>query len=393
MENKDIDIKKEISLGEDSSRQFKEKIDTAAKLAEEMCAMSNSRGGVIYVGVKDNNTISGLSQQEITQYNQFISNSSNENIKPAIYPQTKIIELDDKLILLVKVSEGPSKPYCTSAGVYWVKSGSDKRKSSPQELLRMFQQSSMMYLDESVTSVEIEKPHTKIEEVINLAKFYVFYERSRGNEFSKAGVSVQKAFENMNLARENKLTLAGLLLFANNPQSIKPFCIIRAVSYYGTEISDDRFKDKADCLGVLDDQYRGAMNFLKNNLSNIQLSASFNQAGRLEIDEKVLEEAVVNALIHRDYSKNAVIRLLIFNDRIEIISPGSLPNHLTIDNVLNGNSVIRNPTIVSYATKILPYTGIGSGIPRIIKNHPNTKLVNDIDGEQFTIILLRPKIV
>jgi ATP-dependent DNA helicase RecG len=385
------DIKKEIALGEDSSRQFKEKIDSAAKLAEEMCAMSNSRGGIIYVGVKDNSTVSGLTQQEVAQYNQFISNASNENIKPAIYPQTKTGEVEGKLILLINISEGPSKPYCTSAGVYWVKSGSDKRKSSPQELLRMFQQSNMMYIDESVTSAEINNAGVKVEDVINLAKFYVFYERSRGAVFSQSGVSIQKAFENMNLAKEGKLTLAGLLLFANNPQSVKPYCIIRAVSYFGTEISDDKFRDKVDCLGVLDDQYRGAMNFLKNNLSNIQTDGSFNQTGTLEIDERALEEAVVNALIHRDYSKNAVTRLLIFKDRVEIISPGSLPNHLTIDNILNGNSVIRNPTIVSYATKILPYSGIGSGVPRIIKNHPATKFVNDTGGEQFTITLFRPE--
>ncbi len=385
------DIKKEIALGEDSSRQFKEKIDSAAKLAEEMCAMSNSRGGIIYVGVKDNSTVNGLTQQEVAQYNQFISNASNENIKPAIYPQTKTAEVEGKLILLINISEGPSKPYCTSAGVYWVKSGSDKRKSSPQELLRMFQQSNMMYIDESVTSAEINNAAVKVEDVINLAKFYVFYERSRGAVFSQSGVSIQKAFENMNLAKEGKLTLAGLLLFANNPQSVKPYCIIRAVSYFGTEISDDKFRDKVDCLGVLDDQYRGAMNFLKNNLSNIQTDGSFNQTGTLEIDERALEEAVVNALIHRDYSKNAVTRLLIFKDRVEIISPGSLPNHLTIDNILNGNSVIRNPTVVSYATKILPYSGIGSGVPRIIKNHPATKFVNDTGGEQFTITLFRPE--
>lgn len=388
MDFNDADIKKEISLGEDSSRQFKERIDSAAKLAEEMCAMSNSRGGIIYVGVKDNNSVAGLSQVQISQYNQFISNASNENIKPAIYPQTKIIDIDGKLVLLINVSEGPSKPYCTNAGVYWVKSGSDKRKASPNELLRMFQQSNMMYLDESVTSAEINADTT--DEVINLAKFYVFYERSRGTEFSKSGVSIEKAFENMNLAREGKLTLAGLLLFATNPQAIKPFCIIRAVCYFGNDISEDRFRDKVDCLGVLDEQYRGAMNFIKNNLSTAQQPGSFNQAGFLEIDERALEEAIVNALIHRDYSKNAVIRLLIFKDRVEIVSPGSLPNHLTIENILNGNSVIRNPTIVSYATKILPYSGIGSGIPRIIKNHPATKFLNDIDGEQFTVKLFRP---
>ena len=273
-----------------------------------------------------------------------------------------------------------------------MKSGSDKRKSSPQELLRMFQQSNLMYLDATPTSAEINDKEPG--EVINLAKFYIFYSRSRGTEFADAGIAVQKAFDNMNLAKEGKLTLAGLLLFANNPQSVKPYCIIRAVSYFGADISDDRFKDKADCLGVLDDQYRGAMNFLKNNLSNIQKDdGSFNQTGSLEISEKALEEAVVNALLHRDYSINAITRLLIFKDRVEIISPGSLPNHLTIDNIMNGNSVIRNPTIVSYATKILPYSGIGSGIQRIIKNHPNTKLVNDADGEQFTITLFRPIVV
>lgn len=390
MDWNNLDIKKEIALGEDSSRQFKEKIDTAARLAEEMCAMSNSRGGIIYVGVKDNNTVNGLTQQEIAHYNQFISNASNENIKPAIYPQTKTAEVDGKLILLINISEGPSKPYCTSAGVYWVKSGSDKRKASPQELLRMFQQSNLMYLDESITSINIAEG--EVGDVINLAKFYVFYERSRGAVFSQSGVSVQKAFENMNLAKDGKLTLAGLLLFANNPQSVKPFCIIRAVSYFGIEISNDKFKDRVDCLGVLEDQYRGAMNFLKNNLSHIQGEGSFNQTGVLEIDERALEEAIVNALIHRDYSKNAVIRLLIFKNRVEIISPGSLPNHLTVDNILNGNSVIRNPTIVSYATKILPYSGIGSGVPRIMKNHPATILKDDKDGEQFSITLLRPEI-
>lgn len=386
MDWNNVDIAKEISLGEDTSRQFKEKMESAAKLAEEMCAMSNSRGGIIYIGVKDNSTITGLTQQDIAQYNQFVSNAANENIKPAIYPQTKIVEVERKLILLINISEGTSKAYCTSAGVYWVKSGSDKRKASPQELLRLFQQSGLLNLDETLTAVEIGN---EVGNVINLAKFYVFYERSRGNEFLKEGISVEKAFENMNLAGDGKLTLAGLLLFANNPQSAKPFCIIRAVSYFGNDISDDKFKDKVDCLGVLDDQYRGAINFLKNNLSHVQQEGSFNQTGSLEIDEKALEEAIVNALIHRDYSKNAVIRLLIFSDRVEIISPGSLPNHLTVENILNGNSVIRNPIIVSYATKILPYSGIGSGVPRIIKNHPNTKLIDDKDGEQFTITLYR----
>ncbi|MDB5284585.1 MAG: ATP-dependent helicase [Bacteroidota bacterium] len=385
----DLNIKKEISLGEDSTRQFKVKLESAAKLAEEMCALSNSQGGIIYIGVSDDNKIVGITQKEIREYNQFISNASNENIKPAIYPVTMTKEVDGKQILLIYVSQGPSKPYCTSSGIYFVKSGSDKRKSSPQELMRMFQESNLLSMDEILTSAAVVTSGD--EKTVDLAKFYVFYERSRGKEFSKEGITVEKALQNMNLANEGKLTLGGLLLFGDNPQKFKPFCIVRAVSYYGTQISDDKFKDKNDCAGALEEQYRASMNFLKNNLSNIQKEGSFNQTGALEIDERALEEAVVNALLHRDYSKNAVIRLLIFEDRVEIISPGALPNHLTVENIINGNSVIRNPTIVSFATKILPYSGIGSGIARILKNHPETKFVDDKDGEQFTITLSRPK--
>jgi ATP-dependent DNA helicase RecG len=383
----ELDIEKEIALGEDSSRQFKEKIEKASELAKEMCAFSNSRGGVIYIGVKDDHAIVGLSQKEVAEYNQLIDNTANENIKPSIYPLTKVVQVHGKLIILVHVLQGPSKPYCTSDGVYWVKSGSDKRKSSPQELLRMFQQSGSINLDETVTTAKVSDPESTAS--VNLAKFYTFFERSRGYEFSKAGILVEKALENMNLAKEGFFNLAGLLLFSNNPQAVKPYCLVRAVSYYGTDISDDRFKDRNDCMGTLEDQFRSAMNFLKNNLSFVQGEGSFNQTGHLEIDERALEEAVVNALLHRDYSKNAVVRLLIFKDRVEIVSPGSLPNHLTVENILNGNSVMRNPIIVSHATKILPYSGIGSGIPRILKHHPNTKMQDDKDGEQFVITLLR----
>lgn len=371
-----------ISLGEDSSRQFKLKFDKAPKLAEEMCAFSNSGGGIIYVGVDDNNTIVGLSEEEQRRINQWVGSASNELIRPSIYPITQSIKIDGKLLLLINIPEGTTKPYCTSDGFYFVKSGSDKRKASPQELLRLFQESSQINLDETLTSSSIDN--------IDLAKFYTFFEANFGQEVSATGLTLEQVLNNMNIAREGHFTLGGLLLFGNNVQGIKPYCIIRAVAYAGNEISDNQYNDKRDCIGSLDEQFRTAMIFLKNNLSRIQSEQSFNSAAVLEIDERALEEAVVNALLHRDYSKNAVIRLLIFKDRIEIISPGSLPNHLNVENIKNGNSVMRNPLLCSFGTKILPYSGIGSGVPRIVKNHPATELIDDKNGEQFTIILKRP---
>ena len=378
----EAEILKEIRLGEDSSRQFKVKINNQAHIALEMCAMSNSLGGIIYIGVNDDCTIEGISQEEVRKYNSWISDAASQLIRPAIYPQTRTVEVEGKLLMLVEVSEGTSKPYQDHKGAFWVKTGSDKRVASSQELMRLFQQNAQLSLDELVTSANID--------TIDLAKFYTFFERTKGIEFSTLGLNLEQVLSNMNLAKEGKLTLGGLLLFGKNVQDYKPFCIIRSISFPGNEISDDSFIDRRDCVGTLEEQFRSGMSFLLNNLSRVQKGTSFNSPGSLEIDERALEEALVNSILHRDYSKNAVIRLFIFKNRVEIISPGSLPNHLTVENILNGNSVMRNPILASFGTKILPYSGIGSGIPRIMKNHPETELVNDKEGEQFTIILKRP---
>jgi len=389
----DQEIKHEISLGEDSLRQFKKTFDKITKLAEEMCAFSNSIGGIIYVGINDDHTIEGLTDAQVRLINQWVGSASNELIRPSIYPQTQITKIEYKTILLIDVPEGISKPYCTSEGFYYVKSGSDKRKASPQELLRLFQQSAQISVDETITSAEVVTiTDNKEQWSVDLAKFYSFFEKTFDKEISSTGLKTEQVLVNMNLAKEGKLTLAGLLLFGNNVQGVKPFCLIRAIAYPGIEISGDVFNDKRDCIGTLEEQFRSAITFLKNNLSRIQSGTSFNSMGILEINEVALEEVVVNSLLHRDYTKNAVIRLLIFKDRVEIISPGSLPNHLSIENIKNGNSVMRNPLLASFGTKILPYTGIGSGIPRILRTHPQTEFINDKDGEQFTIKLFRNKV-
>lgn len=377
----EAEIIKEIQLGEDSSRQFKEKLNNAIQIAVEMCAMSNSAGGTVFVGIKDDGTVAGLSTKDVQTYNQWISAAANEHINPPVYPRTQTAELEEKVIMLIEISEGLSKPYCDKDGVYWIKSGSDKRKASPQELVRMFQESGQIQVDETLTSASTSN--------INLSKFHKFFEKQYGQEAVHTGVWRDQILQNMNLAKDGKLKLAGLLLFGENPQAAKPFCLIRAVAYPGTEISEDVYIDKKDCLGTLDEQYDAAISFLRNNLTRVQSGPSFNSQAVLEIDERALEEAIVNALLHRDYSKNAVVRLFIFSDRVEIVSPGKLPNHLSVENIKNGNSVMRNPLIASFGTKLLPYSGIGSGIPRIMKNHPATDLINDPEGEQFTIILKR----
>ncbi len=118
------------------------------------------------------------------------------------------------------------------------------------------------------------------------------------------------------------------------------------------------------------------MYFLLGNLQHTQQGQNFNSLGKLEISKIALEEILQNALIHRDYFKNAPIRILIFDNRVEIISPGKLPNSLTIENIKSGNAVVRNNLLTSYCVKTMHYRGLGSGIKRIMKEQPNVDFIN-----------------
>jgi len=166
--------------------------------------------------------------------------------------------------------------------------------------------------------------------------FYTFYEKQYGENIEAAGMPLDKILENLNLARENKLNLAGLLLFGKNPQRYEPVFLIKAVSFFGNEIGGTQYRDSEDIDGNLSKQYRNGMAFLLRNLRKIQKGKNFNAPGVLEVSEIALQEILVNALIHRDYFIGAPIRILIFDNRIEIDNPGKLPNNLTIENIKSG---------------------------------------------------------
>lgn len=125
-------------------------------------------------------------------------------------------------------------------------------------------------------------------------------------------------------------------------------------------------------------------------MRKIQVGKSFNSLPVWEIPHEVFEELVVNALVHRDYFVHTTIKVYIFSDRIEIVSPGKLPNSLTIENIKNGISIPRNPILQSIAQYLLPYKGLGTGVSRALALYPEIDLINKVDPEQFIAIVNRP---
>lgn len=126
--------------------------------------------------------------------------------------------------------------------------------------------------------------------------------------------------------------------------------------------------------------------------SREEMQCMFQRAGLVYADpEAALEELLVNALIHRDYFTSASIRLMVFADRVEIVSPGHLPDSLSPEDIRQGKTIRRNPTLTEHASHILPYRGMGSGIPRALEAWPRIELVGDPAGNQFSAVAWRPE--
>ena len=158
--------------------------------------------------------------------------------------------------------------------------------------------------------------------------------------------ALTRLLQNMNLATdEGVLNLAGVLLFSERPEWIKPQFVVKAIRYPGNDIHATTYLDTEDFAGPLAKAFADSLAFILRNLRKIQAGDGVNSPGTPEIGIAAFEELLVNALVHRDYLISAPIRLFVFDNRIEIISPGHLPNNLTVEKIRTGNSNIRNPIL------------------------------------------------
>lgn len=369
-----------IQSGETSKVQFKKKITHADSLAAEMVAMTNALGGIIIIGIEDKTgKVQGLTKEQLHEYNEKIANIATNNVIPLIYVYTEVASVEGKKVLVIHVDEGTNKPYKDRNSAIWLKQGSDKRRVTDNaEIMRLFQKSGTLYID------EMEVYNTCISDVSKL-RFSEFYKKEFGEDIEDSNVPYEQILKNLNIIKNDKLTLGGLMFFGKNPQQFKPVFCIKAVSFVGNELEGTTYRDSRDITGTMPELFEKAMAFLKNNLKHVQKGQNFNSTGILEISQIALEELVQNALIHRDYSKNSPIRLFVFDNRVEIISPGTLPNSLTIENIKAGNAVVRNNLMSTFCSKTMKYRGLGSGVKRAIKEQPDTELINDIAGEQFIV--------
>lgn len=382
----EFELRNQILLGEDSTRQFKREPSADAKMAGEIVAFANSGGGRIFVGVEKDGSISGLTGKEAEKVGEDMATIAWDSVRPPFSILSKSIPTGDGIVVVIEVADGPSKPYCDNKGVYWVKNGPDKRRvQSPEELARLFQSGGKLYAESQVVAASTleDFDHERFE------RFYEAKYSETPPSRSEEGEAYQRTLENLELVDSGRVTVAGLLLFGDRRRLpvLLPEMKIDAIWFKGKERASSEWHDQRRIEGTLSEQYDEGMGFLKRWNSRIQGVGSFNQRGHAEIPETVFEELLVNALIHRDYFIKDSIKLFIFDDRIEIRSPGKLPNSLTVDQIRRGVRRSRNVLLASFAPDLLNFRGVGSGIVRALKAWHAIAWVNDTESEEVVVTI------
>ena len=379
------ELREIIACGETSTVQFKLKFSTAKQVAEEMVAFANSKGGMMVFGVEDKTgQIIGLSYSEIQKLSNEVSTVANDQVRPVIYLQTEVVIVDGKRLLVAYVNQGSNKPYKTLSGHIWVKQGSDKRRIvENNEILSLFQASGSYHADEAVIA------GTSITD-LEVAYINDYFQRVYGKPKESFGMPVDKLLTSLGiLGQGGQVTRAGMLFFGQYPQMRMPTYTIKAVAYYGNDIGGSDYRDSRDIIGTVPTMFREGMSFLKSNLHHLQAGQNFNSVGKLEIPEVVLEELLQNALVHVDLLGSAYIRLLIFDNRIEIINPGSLFGGLTVEDIRLGKSKQRNHLMAEFCARTMIYRGLGSGIPRVLKEDAKIDFVSDDGFGDFKTVIWR----
>lgn len=352
-----------IRLGEDTSLELKsirfkgQKIEAPKRgdLADEIAAISNTYDGVLVLGVDDaTRDIEGISVDLIEAVERYVYEICNESITPPVLFRSFRIRIPDKTGVprpVLKIDIPRSLFVHESPGGYFHRQGSSKRKMPPDYLARLFQQRSQARL---IRFEEQSVPQSSIDDLSQgLWRKY----------FSHSNDSDETLLLKRNLLSkaENgaaQASVAGILLCCEHPETFFPNAYIEAVRYRGKEQDSNYQVDARKVRGPLDQQIDQTMAFLKRN-QKVMAVKKPHRIEKMQFSERAVFEAVVNAVVHRDYSiYSSKIRFFMFDDRLEIYSPGQLPNTVTIDNIALRQAT-RNELITSLLAEVPVAKSVG----------------------------------
>ncbi len=387
-------LQDKIRLGEDAFLEFKEVRFASGRvqaphrdsLANELAAFANSRGGVFVLGVEDkNHEILGIPLDRLDAVEQYVSEAAQDLIKPPLHPVIERLELPDsagRAKPVIRIDVSPSLFVHESPGGYLYRVGSSKRRMEPDYLVRLHEQRSQSRL----VRFDEQPVHGASFSELNLDNVERF--RIDGATDEPAILARKLGMLTRSREAERCPTVTGVLMGSDRPQRWLPHAYIQAVAYRGSDApsamdSEWYQLDAQDIKGPLDQQVADACTFVARN-QKMRARKAMGRVDQPQYDMPSVFEAIVNAVAHRDYSMHGTrIRLHMFSNRIELHSPGSLPNTMTVDD-LAYRQASRNETL----TSLLARCPVPINIPGL--ETPRTTLM-DRRGNGVPVILYRSK--
>ena len=395
------EIRRQLEAGEDARAEFKEvmlgghgvRSPNTEDMAGEMVAFANADGGVIFLGVDDAGVVRGLPDDRAADVESWVVNVATNSCDPPIRPILRRERLpapsgSDGLVMLVEVRRG-LYVHRTGGGRYYVRVGSSKRDLAAAELARLFQQRGRAFVfdEQPVPTATIDDLDRESLEAYfaNGPTAIPWPDLLRNTRVLATG---EDAVE--------RPTVAGLLAFGKAPRRHLPSAYIEAAVYRGSDLTSDDLVHAERIEGRVDTQVDDATVFGERFL----LRPARKRAGREDYpqyDLDVIHEAIVNAVAHRDYSiPGSKIRLFLYADRLELYSPGALPNTLTIE-TMPFRVFTRNQLLVSFLSRMKSRrTGRaflesrGEGVRRILEAseaHSGRRPVYELFGEELRLTI------
>lgn len=379
-----LELEERIRKGERLHTEFKQGPVHPDDLAAELVAFANTDGGWLIFGVTDDRELLGVEDPD--RLAQQVDQVAYQNCEPPLTVlQETVTTPDGKTLLVVRVPKGDLRPYRTRRGDYFIRTSSGKRRASRQELLRLFQAVESLFYEETLV---LQATLTDLD----LEAFREFREKVVGD----IPVDDRQLLRNWKLVREYEgglhPTVAAILLFGRTPQRFIPYAYVSAARIPGEDTAgepSDVKRIEGKLFSILEDTAR----FLHLHLRIPHKIKDFTPEAKPELPEAALREVVVNALVHRDYTIHAPVRVFILDDRVEVRSPGTLPNTVTIHMVQYGMAhVLRNPLLYTFFYRAGFVTDTGNGLRRaiqLIKDHTGKEPVLLEEEAEFVVKIFR----
>ena len=395
-----VELQEIINNGENSGVEFKRDDIENHVLARELVAFSNFEGGMVLLGVEDDGSISGITRGDVEQW---VMNACRDKIRPAIIPFFEIVRdvQPGRHVAIIRVTRGLDvhSLWHNNRNTYFIRVGTQSREPTPEELGRLFQQRG---------SVRAELRPVSGATLADLDRRRLRHYFSRIREQTVPPDEDETGWRdlliNTEIMIEEGVTVGGMLLFGRNPNRFLPHAGIDAASFPGIE-KDYAVREHSALRGpmtplldangaiVENGLVEQALDFVRRNTPVAAVVDEGRNIQRPAYPPEVLREAVVNALIHRDYLLSGTdIELGIYANRLEIVSPGRLPNGITPSRMRTGCRAARNQLLKDIMRDYRYLEHMGLGIPRKIilgmRAYNGTEPDLVAEDERFTLRLL-----